>query len=249
MSTPPRRLIAIGDVHGCVHALDALLDAIAPTRADRLVFLGDLVDQGPDSRDVLDRVIDLGTSSQVVLIEGNHEEMMLAARDNAHALAYWEVCGGATTLSSYRLGGHLSDIPDEHWELIRSGQPYFETDHAIFTHANYQHDLPMPEHSGRRLRWELFDPAEAQPHMSGKPVVLGHTEQRDGEILDLGFAQVIDTACCRYGWLTAIDVLSGHIWQASKWGLVREVDEASHREPLAAMFAAARDVEAAPAVL
>ncbi len=247
MSSRPGRLIAIGDVHGCVHALDALLDAIAPTCADRLVFLGDLVDQGPDSRDVLDRVIDLQAAAQVVLIQGNHEEMMLAARDNAQALAYWEVCGGATTLSSYRLGARLSDIPDDHWELIRSGRPYFETDDAIFTHANYMPDLPMPRQPGRRLRWELFDPAEAQPHISGKPVFLGHTEQRDGEILDLVFAKVIDTACCRYGWLTAIDCRAGRLWQTSKWGLLREWDEASHREPLAAMFAATNREAAAPA--
>src|SRR5690349_21020660 len=104
------RLIAIGDVHGCAHALDALLEAIAPGPEDCLVFLGDLVDQGRDSREVLDRILEIRARCQVILIEGNHEQMMLAARESEPALRYWEVCGGVATLNSYRYGGKLSDV-------------------------------------------------------------------------------------------------------------------------------------------
>ena len=75
------RIIAVGDVHGCAHALDALLDVILPEADDTLVFLGDLVDQGPETREVLERVIELKLRCCVVLIEGNHEEMMFAARE------------------------------------------------------------------------------------------------------------------------------------------------------------------------
>ena len=59
MSCSVGRLIAIGDVHGCVHALDALLEAIEPSQSDELIFLGDLIDQGRDSAAVLDRLIAL----------------------------------------------------------------------------------------------------------------------------------------------------------------------------------------------
>ena len=62
------------------HALDALLDVILPEADDTLVFLGDLVDQGPETREVLERVIELKSLCRVVLIEGNHEEMMFAVR-------------------------------------------------------------------------------------------------------------------------------------------------------------------------
>ena len=72
------RLIAIGDVHGCVHALDTILAAIAPKSADQIVFLGDLIDQGRDSRDVIDRLIELRNRCRLIVIQGNHEEMMLA---------------------------------------------------------------------------------------------------------------------------------------------------------------------------
>ena len=216
------RLIAIGDVHGCVHALDAVLESIEPTSDDRIVFLGDMVDQGKESREVLERIIALKQECDVVLIQGNHEEMMYAARENEKALRYWENCGGVATLNSYRFGGTLADIPAEHWALLDTCVPYYETDEFILTHANYVADLPMAEQPEYTLRWELFDPAKERPHFSGKTVVVGHTEQKNAEILDLGFAMCIDTVCCKYGWLTALDVSSREVWQASRWGMLRD---------------------------
>jgi serine/threonine protein phosphatase 1 len=226
------RLIAIGDVHGCVHALDALLDAIVPASDDRLVFLGDVIDQGRETREVLDRLIGLKERCRVVLIEGNHEEMLSAARESERALRYWEMCGGVATLNSYRFGGGLEDIPDAHWALLGTGEPFYETEDFIFTHANYLPTVPITQQPGYELRWALFDPAKMQPHVSGKTVVVGHTEQRDAEIVDLGFAMCIDTGCWKYGWLTAIDVDTRHIWQASRWGVLRDPGEANHRDRL-----------------
>jgi serine/threonine protein phosphatase 1 len=223
------RLIAIGDVHGCVHALDAVVEAIMPSADDTLVFLGDLIDQGRDSRSVLERIIEIRQRCHVVLIEGNHEEMLFAARESVKALRYWENCGGIATLSSYRFCGTLKDIPFEHWELLAGAQPYWETDDVIFTHANYLPDVPMAEQPDYQLRWALLEPAELRPHFSGKPVIVGHTEQPNSELLDLGFAVCLDTACWRHGWLTALDVHSKQVWQASRWGLLRDAGEDTHR--------------------
>ena len=232
-STSPRgRLIAIGDVHGCNLALEAVLNAIAPTPHDRLVFLGDLVDQGKETKDVLERIRNLQDTTQVTLIQGNHEEMMFAARENEPALRYWERCGGVPTLNSYRFGATLDEVPAVHWELLKSCQPYLETEHFIFTHAHYLPDLPMAEQPDYLLRWDLFEAAKERPHFSGKTVVVGHTEQKTAEFLDLGFALCIDTACWTYGWLTAIDMETREVWQASRWGVLRDPDEASQRELL-----------------
>ncbi len=223
------RLIAIGDVHGCVHALEMVLAAMQPGPADRLVFLGDVVDQGKESSEVLERIIELRRQHEVVLIRGNHEEMMYAARESEGALRYWERCGGVATLNSYRFGAKLEEIPAAHWDLLDTCVPYYETERFIFTHANYVADVPMAEQPEYTLRWELFDVAKERPHESGKTVIVGHTEQKDAEILDVGFAMCIDTACWKYGWLTAIDVLSRDYWQASRWGILRDESETMHR--------------------
>ena len=226
------RLIAIGDVHGCVHALDAVLESIAPTSDDRFVFLGDLIDQGKETREVLERILALRQECEVVLIQGNHEEMLYAARESEGALRYWENCGGVATLNSYRFGGKLADIPAEHWALLDTCVPYYETDEFVLTHANYFANLPMDEQPEYALRWALFDAVKERPHCSGKKVVVGHTEQKNAEVLDLGFATCIDTVCWKYGWLTALDARAGDIWQANRWGVPREGEETSHRQRL-----------------
>jgi serine/threonine protein phosphatase 1 len=226
------RTIAIGDVHGCVNALDAVLEWIEPTAADTLVFLGDMIDQGRESRDVLERILALQERCTVVLIQGNHEEMMFAARDDEPSLRYWENCGGVQTLNSYRFGGTIADIPPAHWALLETCVPYFETADCILTHANYNPELPMSEQEPYTLRWELFDAAKEQPHISGKTVFVGHTEQKSAEVLDLGFAVCIDTTCCKYGWLTAIDISTRETWQANRWGVPRDAGETSGRHQL-----------------
>jgi serine/threonine protein phosphatase 1 len=229
MSDGTSRLIAIGDVHGCAHALETLLDAIVPVPSDTFVFLGDLIDQGHESADVLNRIIALQSQCRVVLIQGNHEEMLFAARENELALRYWEEAGGVYTLNSYRFGAGLAEIPPEHWALIASCRPYFEVDDFIMTHANYLPDVPMNEQPDYQLRWALFVPDDMRAHQSGKTVVVGHTEQRNSEIRDLGFVICLDTACWRHGWLSALELRTRTLWQASRWGLLREDEEPSHR--------------------
>ena len=76
-----------------------------------------------------------------------------------------------------------------------------------------------------RMQRALLEPETARCHESGKTVVLGHTEQDTSEILDLDCIKCIDTACWRYGWLTALDVESGKVWQASRFGQLREQHE------------------------
>src|SRR4051794_35066905 len=83
------RIIAIGDVHGCSAALAALVRAVDPTAHDTLVFLGDYIDRGPDSRGVLEQMIALAERCTLVSLLGNHEEMLLAALEGQSELRYW----------------------------------------------------------------------------------------------------------------------------------------------------------------
>jgi serine/threonine protein phosphatase 1 len=221
-TTPAGRTIAIGDIHGCALALDAVLRAISPTPADLIVTLGDYVDRGPDSRGVLDRLIQLGRECTLVPILGNHDEMLLQAHRGSHLLT-WIGVGGLATLASYgtQVDPDPSIIPDEHIALLESCVAFYETETHIFLHASYLPHLPMAEQPSLALYWESLRDGIPDPHNSGKTVIAGHTSQRSGEILDLGHLICIDTCCYGGGWLTALEVTSRQVWQADREGRMR----------------------------
>jgi serine/threonine protein phosphatase 1 len=214
----PSRVIAIGDIHGCIHALDGLLEWITPSPEDVLVPLGDFVDRGEHSRQVVDRLMELRELTQLYPLMGNHEEMILASRGSKLEFRAWLSFGGVRTLDSYGFGGGLEMVPEEHWAFFESCLDYHETDEAIFVHANYIEDLPLEQQPPRTLRWESLQERLPGPHISGKPVIVGHTAQLSHEVLDMGYLQGIDTSCVHGGWLTGIDVISGQIWQVDKNG-------------------------------
>lgn len=216
------RTIVIGDIHGCAHALEALLNEIRPTSDDLIISLGDFIDTGRETSDVVRQLIALERECRFVAILGNHEEMLLAALTSERLKQSWLMCGGMPTLNSYRFCGDIDVIPDDHLEFIRRCRPYYETQTHIFLHANYLADVALEDQPEHVLRWSLFEEPYPEPHCSGKTAVVGHTEQRNGEILDLGHVLCIDTACHSYGWLTAMDVRSGEVWQASRWGVMRD---------------------------
>jgi serine/threonine protein phosphatase 1 len=216
----PRRTIAIGDVHGCSAALAALIDAIAPRGDDVLVTLGDYINRGPDSRGVLDLLIDLGRRCQLVPLLGNHDQMLLAARSGLHPTT-WLGMGGCATLDSYGPGRHLDLIPDDHYAFLEDCRDFYETPTHIFVHANYFPDIPMSEQEVLMLRWESLREMTPGPHESGKTVIVGHTSQKGGEILDRGHLVCIDTYCHGGGWLTALDVTTDQVWQANRDGELR----------------------------
>lgn len=224
----PRRIIAIGDIHGCATALKTLLDAIQPDQCDLIVSLGDYIDRGPDSKGVIEQLIALSNKTQLVPLIGNHEVMMLDSLDAARSERYasethmWLSCGGQETMESY--GGHPDDVPAEHIGFIEDCQLYFETENHIFVHANYEHNKPLKQQPQRMLLWTHLTMSLPKPHVSGKTVVVGHTPQQSGEILDLGHVIGIDTFCIGNGWLTALDVLAMDVWQADKDGRLREAN-------------------------
>jgi serine/threonine protein phosphatase 1 len=152
---------------------------------------------------------------------GNHEEILLDVRSGKYPV-YWLLdIGGKTTLDSYGRGRSLDLIPDEHYEFLEGCLGYHETDTHVFVHANYFPDIPMAEQPVDMLRWESLRDMKPGPHVSGKTVIVGHTPQKGGEILDLGHLKCIDTYCYGGGWLTALDVNTGEVWQTNQRGEVR----------------------------
>ncbi len=216
------RTLAIGDIHGMSGALDALMEAAAPTPDDVLIFMGDYVDRGPDSKGVLDRLIAWSQRLQMVCLRGNHELMMTAARHGRDDLRMWLSVGGAQALASYGSGGRatLADVPPEHWTFLeeRCGD-YFETDSHIFVHANLHPDVELADQPDSMLFWEFLN--TSIDHVSGKTVICGHTSQRSGVPLVWKNTVCIDTHAYGGGWLTCLDVDTRKYWQADALGRVR----------------------------
>jgi serine/threonine protein phosphatase 1 len=215
------RTIAIGDIHGCSAALDALLNAIRPRPEDCIVTLGDYINRGPDSRGVIERLIKLKDRCRLVPLLGNHEEMLFEALADNLPLDDFLGIGGDATLDSYGPGRVLSLILDFHLRFLESCLDFHETESHIFVHASYESYLPMGEQTTTTLRWEPLGNAVPERHVSGKTVIAGHNAQMDGEILDLGHVKVIDTYCYGGGWLTALDVHTEEVWQADREGNMR----------------------------
>jgi serine/threonine protein phosphatase 1 len=216
------RTLAIGDIHGCSTALRQLLRQVQPTRGDRLIFLGDYIDRGPNSREVVETLLELKQSCAPVFLRGNHEVMILDARENFLKSNVWQSYGGLETALSYgsKIGQDCEGaIPDSHWEFFEQTARYFETERHIFVHACLDPELELADQPDWILFWELFD--RIRPHKSGKRVFCGHSVQRSGYIKDLGFAACIDTGAAVGGWLTCLDADSGKYWQANENGATR----------------------------
>jgi serine/threonine protein phosphatase 1 len=217
------RVLAIGDIHGCSQALTTLLTAVDPQPEDLIVTLGDYVDRGPNSAAVIERLLKLQRTGRLVALRGNHDQMMLDARDGWELESEWLACGGRETLASYaRWGGAgtLDDVPASHWDFLeRICVDWYETPTHFFVHANAYPDLPLDEQPIYMLYWERLE--AASPHISGKIMVCGHTKQRSGVPLNLGHAVCIDTGVYDGGWLTCLDVDRGFIWQADQSGRVQ----------------------------
>lgn len=218
------RTIAIGDTHGCSVALGRLIAAISPGADDAIVALGDYIDRGPDSRGVLDQYIELSSRCRLTPLMGNHEEMLLASMHGQASVRLWLACGGLATMQSYGSGAGFDQIPAEHIEFIEHSKLFHVAGDFFFVHANYEPQTPLDEQNPEILLWRSLREFTPGPHCSGKTAVVGHTLQSDGRIRDLGHLKCIDTGCYNNGWLTALDVASGHLWQTNERGELREAE-------------------------
>jgi serine/threonine protein phosphatase 1 len=218
---PPPRTIAIGDIHGCIAALDALLAVVQPRACDTVVALGDYIDRGPDARAVIQRLLELQEQCHLVPLLGNHDDLMLNVRDGRDDLLVdWLLFGGDATLRSYGVS-EAGEIPAAHADFLRSCPLWHETANHFFIHGNYLADLPLERQPRETLLWDSLKKRRPGPHCSGKTAVVGHASQRSGEVLDLGYLKCIDTRCFDQGYLTAMEIDGGEIWQADKSGRLR----------------------------
>lgn len=196
-----------------------MLNLIQPTADDFIVTLGDYVDRGPDSRGVIERLLELKKTHNYIHLMGNHEIQMIRALEAPHHKERFlsALCGGRDTLANY--GGSFDGIPEEHWDFINSAELYHETDTHILVHAGVEPHLPVDQQDQETYYYQRF--YEARPHLSGKIVVCGHTIQGDNPTNE-GHSICLDTCAYGGGWLTCLDTISGKYWQTNELGQSRE---------------------------
>ena len=224
------RTIAIGDVHGCSRALETLLAAIGPEPEDVIVTLGDYVNRGPDSRGVLDRLIELEKQCKLVPLLGEPRPDAAGCAWRGDRRRFPTGCdmGGDATLASYGSSAgrvtatEIARIPDEHVAFLERCRAYHETETHIFVHAKYDPSWRWTSNPPGCLRWESLRMASPARMSRANGLSPATPSQKSGEILDLGHLVCIDTFCFGGGWLTALDVDTGEVWQANQHGELKQ---------------------------
>ncbi|MCD6130112.1 MAG: metallophosphoesterase [Deltaproteobacteria bacterium] len=171
------RIFVIGDIHGCYERLKTLLEKLHIKNNDMLIFLGDYIDRGTDSKKVVEEVINLKSQYHIITLLGNHEKMLLDILQKSLPIEMWLFNGGETTLLSYGIKKYniSSDLfPPEHIEFFKSLLPYYEMDNYIFVHAGLKPNIPLEKQSIDDLVW-IRDEFIYSDCDFGKVVVFGHT--------------------------------------------------------------------------
>ena len=218
------RAYAIGDIHGRSDLLEILLAKIEtdiashPQSENFIIFLGDLIDRGPDSAAVVERLRTYGPGdTTIVFLSGNHEEVILRilAGERGGLLADWLKFGGAECLRSYGLdpvalaaNGEAAAlkaikaaVPEAHAEFLASFADTFRFGDYLFVHAGIRPGLGIADQTQSDLRW-IREPFLEDDHDHGVVVVHGHSisskvEERPNRI-------GLDTGAYRSGILTAL---------------------------------------------
>ena len=236
---------AVGDVHGRVDLLEPLVEKIlndvlqtqdAGAPPPEVVFIGDVIDRGPDSAAVLEMLTAIETWPEIkpVFLSGNHEEMLLGFLEDPAANKRWLRYGGYETLLSYQLdlkgdlfdddnvqqvAVELANVMGAHVDLLKRFVRYHRNGNMYFVHAGADPTQPVESQSSQTLVWgEKLD--ETKPRRDGMWIVHGHTVVEKPVVR--GGRISIDTGAYLSGALTALRV------EADKISFLRETGGAEH---------------------
>ena len=201
------RMFAVGDIHGCLDKLVSLMDIIdVDLKKETLVFMGDYIDRGPHSKEVVDYLIDVARGgNRVVFLKGNHELMLQNYLSGEDKLSFL-YNGGEATLRSYMKAGGLNEanlIPPEHLEFFDNLRLYYETENYIFVHGGLKANIPLEHQDEWDMLW-MRDEFIYSDFDFGKLVIFGHTPFREPLILDNKIG--IDTGAVYGNKLTCVEL-------------------------------------------
>jgi serine/threonine protein phosphatase 1 len=217
-----QRRIVIGDVHGYYDSLMTLLETIAPNREDQVYFLGDLIDRGSQSSQVVNFVKHSGYHC----VLGNHEQMLLDILFNndryPSAREAWLFSGGENTLKSYGERG----VDEEHLYWMQHLPNYIDLGDILLVHAGVHPTIPFQKQTSDHFCW-IRQEFHSNPYayFSDKLIITGHTITftlpgvAPGQIARGAGWLDIDTGAYhpRSGWLTALDVTNWQVYQVNVW--------------------------------
>jgi len=200
----PADIVLIGDIHGCSHELSALLEKLPYGYASRLIFMGDLVNKGPNPGGVIETL----RSLNCLCLRGNHE--------NDHLR--WQM-NHAEPKEESRVTRRLMQPADYTWYLgyIARMQLFFENEYLIAVHGGIEGSTPLAQQDEGILTGDVtLDPKWKDKIDLGKPLVVGHkrySKDQAEPFIREGKFYGIDTGCVYGGALTALGLPSGQIWQ------------------------------------
>jgi serine/threonine protein phosphatase 1 len=190
----------IPDLHGRHDLLnEGLAEIAARGDAGVIVAIGDYVDKGPESKQVIDRLLSAAAEgSDLVTLKGNHDVMMVEALRDPSKMAAWIAKGGDAALASY--GGDPADVPEGHIAWLDRLQLMHVDAHRIYVHAGVDPDIALDQQSEATLLWKRY-PKGFPGGYGDRHVVHGHDNFPDGPLLYEGRTN-LDTLAWRTGRLT-----------------------------------------------
>lgn len=187
------RIIAITDIHGEIDKLNSVINKLEVCPDDTIVFMGDYIDRGPDSKGVIDKVIAMGNVCKCIYLKGSHEYAYLQARkgDEYYNHLFWTY-GGVQTAESY---GGFDNIYKVHGEFLDNLKPYYMTEDYLFIHAGIRPGVPFTEQDERDfyyIRHQFINHRHSLP----QKIIFGHTDFKEPQVQADKIC--IDTGCGKY---------------------------------------------------
>jgi serine/threonine protein phosphatase 1 len=210
-----KRLFAISDIHGCFKPFyELVVSTIKLTKSDQLILLGDYIDRGEQTKEVIDFIIDLKKSGfSVTPLAGNHEVMLLDTYNNPEILPLWLMNNGMSTLISFEIR-NIMEIDKRYLEFFTSLEYYKILDKLVFVHAGFDDYAINPFSDKHDMVWECRNFYQ-HPELSGKTIIHGHRPKTVAYIKKIlsekSLVIPIDTGCVYekeqgYGMLSALNI-------------------------------------------
>ena len=218
------RCYVIGDIHGCLDELRYLIEGLPLESGDRLVFLGDYVDRGPNSKGVLTYILELQKQEDLefVCLKGNHEDMFLAylGLPGQHGDMFL-YNGGQATLISYGINSKqapleeiISQISPDHIDFLKNLKMYFVMEPFICVHAGINPSKSLKKQTDSDLLW-IRDEFIYNPHRLPYTVIFGHTP-RTSVLFDLPYKIGLDTGLVYGNKLSCLEVVEKVLYQITR---------------------------------